>query len=816
MRCAWCFEHRCPSVKALSRGTRLYYLLISVSSTVETIFEVQTEFVDGSPAGTNDNRNTWWPFAIAIFTSAFLVFQVQLLLGKEILPLFGGASAVWTVCVLVFQLLFLAGYGYSHALAKWLPLRRQVIVHGALLAASAIFLAVQGHIRSAPIGPGANWRPNPVANPIWAIGQYLISAIGLPFFLLSATSPLMQHWFAQVVSKRSPYRLYALSNVGSLLGLLSYPFLVEPHLGLAVQGWTWISGYGLFLVCYYFSVRKVVHSTDCAAPKQSSIPDFPPPAAPVRWVHRLRWIGLAACASVLLLATTNQICQDIAVSPFLWVLELSLYLLSFIVCFEGDRWYRSYIFHPLFVVTVAFVILVSLPDATYSYLLQLAAYSAVLFAGCMLCHGEAARTRPSAESLTAFYLCLATGGAVGGIVVSLLAPWMFPNYWEYPLGVLGCLAALLFFSAGQGSSWWYNGRPSLAFLILAGVVLLAPTVAASVWKQAAGLPHLLGPYAAAMLIAAAALRYVIERRTPRAPPAPAFARNASRIALALLTAGLMIPQKAAFYHVIASSRNFYGVLSVVSVEPDNYLALRHGNILHGFQYQDPQRARLVTGYYGPHSGANIAIRNWGQHPMRVGLVGLGVGTLAALAQSGDVYRFYEINPDVYKMSTGPHPYFTFLRDSPGRMEVVQGDARLSLQREAIHGDYGNFDVLVLDAFSSDAIPMHLLTREAFSLYARHLRGPASVIAVHISNQTIDLRTVLAGIARDFGFHALRFNAPLLAGPFSQSDWILLSLDPGALTGKEIAQQSEPFPAETRPISWTDDYCDLLHSIRWDN
>jgi hypothetical protein len=301
------------------------------------------------------------------------------------------------------------------------------------------------------------------------------------------------------------------------------------------------------------------------------------------------------------------------------------------VCFESDCWYRSDIFHPLFVVIVAFVILVSLPNARYSYLLQLAAYSAVLLAGCMVCHGEAALTRPSAESLTAFYLCIATGGAVGGSIVSLVAAWMFPNYWEYPLGVLGCLAVVLFVSAGQASSWRYNGRPSLALLILAGILLLAPSIAASIWIQAAGLPHSVSLYAAAVLIAAAALWYFLERRAPRAATAPAFFRDASRNALALLTAGQIIPHKAAFYHVIATARNFYGVLSVIRVEPENYLALRHGNIVHGFQYQDPQRARLVTGYYGPHSGANIAIRNWPRHPMRVVLFGMGVGTLAALA-----------------------------------------------------------------------------------------------------------------------------------------------------------------------------------------
>ncbi|PYU18974.1 MAG: hypothetical protein DMG30_25885 [Acidobacteria bacterium] len=284
----------------------------------------------------------------------------------------------------------------------------------------------------------------------------------------------------------------------------------------------------------------------------------------------------------------------------------------------------------------------------------------------------------------------------------------------------------------------------------------------------------------------------------------------------MLTAGLLIPQKAALYHVIASSRNFYGVLSVVNVD-ENYLALRYGSTVHGFQYRDAQRARLATGYYGPASGANIVIRNWPQHPMRVGLVGLGVGTLAALAQFGDVFRFYEINPDVYKLSTGQQPFFTYLRDSPGRIEVILGDARLSLEREADRGDFQKFDVLVLDAFSSDAIPMHLLTREAFYVYAKHLRGPASVIAVHISNQTLDLGPVLAGIGRDFGFHALRVIPPLLpTSPFSQSDWILLSRDLASLSGDEILKRSEPFPAKTRPISWTDDYCDLLHVIRWED
>jgi hypothetical protein len=753
------------------------------------------------------------PFALAIFVSAFLLFQVQLLLGKEVLPLFGGASAVWTVCVFVFQLLFLAGYGYSHGLAAWLPLRKQITVHGTLLALSAIFIAVEAYSYSAPIGSAANWQPSPGADPTWAITQFLMSAIGLPFFLLSATSPLMQHWFAQARPKRLPYRLYALSNAGSLLGLLSYPTLVEPHIPLSAQRWTWVAGYGVFLVCYFFSARSVVRSAVPTELKQKAIPDLQSRGAPIGWPLRLQWIGLAACASVLLLATTNLVCQDIAVSPFLLVLQLSLYLLSFIVCFESDRWYRREIFYPAFAAAVAFVIVISLPNATYSFLIQLAAYSAVLFAGCMVCHGEAARTRPHSESLTAFYLCIAIGGTLGGVAVGLVAPRIFSNYWEYPLGVLGCIAVIRSVSVREHSSWWYRGRSSLALLLFAGTALLAPAVLSPLWGEVARLPRSIGLCAAVVLIAGAVLRYVMERRTPQTAPAPMLVRNAARVVLALLTAGLLIPQKAALYHVIASSRSFYGVLSVIDVD-HNYLALRYGSTVHGFQYRDPQRSRLATGYYGPASGANIVIRNWPRHPMRVGLVGMGVGTLAALAKSGDVFRFYEINPDVYKLSTGKQPSFTYLRDSPGRIEVVLGDARLTLEREASHGDFQKFDVLVLDAFSSDAIPMHLLTHEAFQVYAKHLGGPASVIAVHISNQTLNLRPVLAGIARDFGFHALRVEPLLPTGPFSQSDWILLSRDPAALSGAEILKHSEAFPANTRPISWTDDYCDLLHVMRW--
>src|ERR1700719_691390 len=440
-----------------------------MSATVESVLGTEQARAIGPsgefPARIEDSKSGRVPFALAIFVSAFLLFQVQLLMGREVLPLFGGAAAVWTVCVFVFQLLFLAGYAYSHAITQWFALRRQVVVHGALLGASAIYLSVMAYVRSAPIAVGIDWRPPPGASPTWTIVEFLMRAIGLPFFLLSATSPLMQHWFAQAGPRRLPYRLYALSNAGSLLGLLSYPSLVEPYVALGAQRWAWVSCYGLFLVCYYFSARNALRSAAPIALKQNAIPDSRSRGTSVDWPLRLQWVGLAACASVLLLATTNLVCEDIAVSPFLLVLQLSLYLLSFIVCFEGDRWYRREIFYPAFVVAVAFVIVISLPNATYSFLVQLAAYSAVLFAGCMVCHGEAARTRPRSESLTAFYLSIAIGGTLGGVAVSLLAPRIFSNYWEYPLGVWGCIAVIWSVSVRERSSWWYRGRASLALLL---------------------------------------------------------------------------------------------------------------------------------------------------------------------------------------------------------------------------------------------------------------------------------------------------------------------------------------------------------------
>jgi hypothetical protein len=527
----------------------------------------------------------------------------------------------------------------------------------------------------------------------------------------------------------------------------------------------------------------------------------------------LLWAALAACASVLLMATTNFICQEVAVIPFLWVLPLSLYLLSFILAFEDGRWYRREAFHALFAASAAAVIVITQPRAHYSYQVQLAACSALLFAGCMVCHGEAARLRPSKEHLTRFYLWISAGGAMGGVFVSLIAPKIFPAYWEYPLGILGCAALLIITGFGDASSWLRAERMWVAILATGGAALLGFQELRAVWAAASNLPDWT-PWVAALVVSAAVAGcYWTERARSFSDRYPILLRFGLAGAVLVMGWGCVAPQIWLFSHVLARSRNFYGVMSVVDVQPENYRMLTHGLTAHGYQSQVPALRRTATGYYAINSGVNRLLQGWPHHPMRVGLVGMGAGTLAALGQAGDEYRFYEINPDVLRFSTGPDAYFTFMNDSPAHISVVLGDARMSLEEELDRGEHQQFDVLVLDAFSSDAIPVHLLTREAFELYRKHLRGPDSVIAVHITNSTLDLGPVLVGTVKDFGFSGLRTNPVWLKGLSRLSDWVLLTESPAMISSDSLKEISIPFPGKLKPIHWTDEYSNLLRVLR---
>jgi hypothetical protein len=673
-------------------------------------------------------------FAITIFIGAFLLFQVQPLIGKYILPWFGGSPAVWTACMLFFQVMLLVGYAYAHASIRYLRSPNvQMIVHLLLLTAAVAML---------PIVPGAKWVPTNPDQPTARIVAMLLACVGVPYVALAATGPLLQGWYARMAPGRSPYRLYALSNVASMLALISYPILVEPALSRPVQARVW--GYLLIAFAVLCAGIAILQSR---SPAPATDEHSPETLASGQKRHWILWLLLPACASVLLLAVTNKICQDVAVIPLLWVLPLAIYLLSFIICFDSPRWYTRGVFIPLMWLALAGVCWAMFQtDEKLPILPQISVYLLALFACCMVCHGELYRLRPVASRLTSFYLMIALGGAIGGILVALVAPRVFKGYFELHLGLFA--TALL------------------------TVLILRPSLRGR-----------LGPLFAGMCIALLG------------------------VTLALLINATSVLKDAT---VVARSRNFYGVLSVFDVNRDEPLlrciVLQHGGVTHGLQFVDPQLHNIPTAYFGPQSGVGVMFRNVPRPaPLRVGVVGLGIGTVAAYAQPGDVFRFYEINPNVLPLAV---TYFDFLNRSPARIEHIDGDARLSMQQEPQQ----NYDVFILDAFSGDAIPVHLLTRECFELYLHHLRE-GGIIAVHISNQHLNLAPVVRKLADHFGLaSALIVNSTPAPGQYV-SRWMLLSRNERWIGSPAIQQRATPLPSDQSGLRlWTDDDTNLFQIL----
>jgi spermidine synthase len=691
-------------------------------------------------------------FGVTIFLGAFLLFQVQLIIGKYILPWFGGTPSVWTACMLMFQILLLTGYAYAHGISQYLSRKMQTAVHVTVVLFSLGLMAWLATQWNSPITPGANWKPVANQTPTWQIVRFLLVAVATPFFVLSTTGPLVQNWFVRVRPGKSPYRLYALSNLGSLLGLISYPFLVEPHFTIRKQAWFWSGGYLAYaLACLVCAFLGGLVENEPPAVESSANADKP------SWSSRLLWLSLAACASTMLLATTNVICQQVAVIPFLWVLPLCLYLISFILCFEGGRWYQRSVFHPLYFLAAAgaCALLLEGPDA--SVVLQLVAYPALLFICCMVCHGEVAKLKPAPAHLTEFYLWIAAGGVLGGAYVSLLAPNVFVDFWEFHTAILGTGVLLLMTVRQDATSWW-------------------------------SVPVRWFPHRVSRILSVAAL-----------------------VALAV---GFLVDGNLKSLSVLRRARNFYGTVAVVrqNSQLGTYFFLRDHMTNHGTQFQDPRLVNQPTGYYGPESGVGLLMTSHAR-PIRVGLIGLGTGTLAAYGKSGDLFRFYEINPAVVNLSSGPDAFFTYLRNTPADSQVILGDARLSLEREAARGEVQKFDILVLDAFSGDAIPMHLLTKEAFELYLKHLRAPDSVIAVHISNLSLDLSQVVAGLGREFNLASVRIYRPWRPAFSAKTDWIVMARDRQALRAPAIVEAGTKLEYEGRVPVWTDEYSNLLSALR---
>ncbi|AOS43281.1 hypothetical protein Verru16b_00324 [Lacunisphaera limnophila] len=744
--------------------------------------------------------------AFTIFTGAFLLFQIQPLMGKYLLPWFGGGPGVWTTCLLFFQTLLLGGYAYAHWLSSAFPPRRQAVIHLTLLAASLAFL---------PVIPGTGWKPEGQDEPVGRILLLLLTTVGLPYLVLSATGPLVQRWFSLLHPGTSPYRLYALSNAGSLLALLTFPFVFEPLAPRASLAWAWSAGLIVFAtLCGALAWRlrglPTIQAPDIA-------PQIPTPAPAA--TDRLLWFVLPALASLLLVATTNKICLDIAAVPFLWVLPLAVYLFTFILCFDHPRWYSRRLWAALLTAGCGATVR-CVQDATISLPVQVGVYVTTLLAAGMVCHGELHRLRPTAARLTGYYLTIAAGGAAGSIFVALLAPLLFADYRELQLG----LVLLLYFTGVV--CLLYRSR-SLALGVALGalaVPFVVPALQAEAGRGAAAWfgswamecylfcrEHLLAIGAGLVLIAVG-LRHGARIGTG------GWQRRMGAVPLLLaVLLGVVFVRQAQHdgRNVLAAARNFYGAYKILLYNENDLLGrcfmLSHGGIVHGLQFGHFEYAGWPTSYYGATSGVGRALDSI-PGERRIGLVGLGAGTLAAYGRPGDVFRFYEIDAAIVGVA---RTHFSFLRRTPATVEIALGDARLTLEDELRRGDSQPFDLLILDAFSGDAIPIHLLTREAMALYLARLK-PGGLIAVHISNRHLDLRPVVEGLARHHGLHIVNISDQVEKRDWwlYDSSWMLLSADPDKLAAEAISSAAEEPPDATATyVDWTDDHASLFEILK---
>ena len=791
-------------------------------------------------------------FAATVLVSAFLLFQVQPMIGKYILPWFGATPGVWATSLLFFQLMLLGGYAYAHFVVSRLTWRRQAIVHATLLCLALVAL---------PITPAEAWKPTSPDAPIGRILLILTLSVGAPFFLLSATAPLLQRWFTHLHPGRSPYRLYALSNVGSFLALLSYPFLIERFVHLRTQTSMWSMGYVVFASLCAACAWRLSRSGVGVAEPRSEPADRPGAGKSVLWLL------LSACGSGLLLATTNQMSMDIAVVPFLWILPLSIYLLTFILCFDSDVWYVR----PLFAALLAVSLLRSVRILTMGLNLgigdQVVGYALTLFVCCMCCHGELARLRPAPRHLTHFFLMVSTGGAVGGLTVAVLAPAVFKGLYEYHILLVACAVLVVFvqlpqlFRSGDAAAGRLMDRVLTWIcweVVLAAIVLGTYRVFDSgTWFGDSATSNLVETFAAwragmlgSVPFAGAFLLVVLEfwRRWEGVPfrfwwgsrrgVARLGVSGMLAVGLWSLTGALIWQLRESERLMVAQDRNFYGMLAITEFDvgtSGHRLALLHGRIRHGQQLV--ARPGWPTMYYGPSTGVGLALR---YHParsdetrqFRVGVVGLGVGTLAAYANARvdpdlqealarapaggapDYVRFYELNPLVVRWASEK---FTFLADARSRgadVDVLEGDARIVLERQLSRGEEQDFDVLVVDAFSSDAIPLHLLTEESVQTYLRHLREDG-ILAIHVTNRYVALAPVVGRLAEAFDLNAIYLENDDSENPIANaSTWVLLTNNQAFLDVAVVREQALPMPPPG-PL-WTDDFSSIFEVLRTNN
>jgi len=744
-------------------------------------------------------------FSLTLFVSAGLLFLVELMIAKMILPLLGGTPAVWNTCMMFFQAVLLAGYGYAHISGTRAGIARQITVHLAILATACVVL---------PIAIPRQWAPSPEGSPIGEMLVLLLISVGPPFFVLSATAPLLQRWFARTGHRSAgdPYFLYSASNLGSMLALIGYPVWMEPHFRLAEQSRAWTIGYFVLLLLTLLCAGALWRCR-AACPSEGR-PDGEGEAgvcaavSPLTRRERGRWILLAFVPSSLMLGVTSSLSTDVAAIPLFWVIPLALYLLSFIIVFARVPALVHRIAILLLPLSMLALFLADFSDTDMPKWTVFGVHLANFFLVCMVCHGEIARTRPSAAHLTEFYLWISVGGVLGGIFNSLIAPVAFTTLFEYPLVLI--LGALLL-PVGRGanvpglrpwrSALLYVGAP-LALVPLTHFLTRDSSMAGALYIDLPGL-H----------ITWSAFRAFVGYGVP-----------------ALFCYGLVFLRKpllfgigfAALFMTVAVSkdlnqdivhreRSFFGVLKVTRASDGTFMNLSHGTTLHGKQWLNPYHRSEPVSYYhrGGPAGQVFSEFEGGKKKRRIAVTGLGTGSLAAYAGAGQEIDFYEIDPAIKRISTNP-AYFTFLSHCRARWRVILGDARLTMEK-APPNHYG---IIILDAFSSDSIPVHLLTREAVNLYLSKLEHDG-VLLIHITNRYVNLAPMLAKMADENGFACrLRDDESDYESAKDGSTWVLLARsesDLGALSESDDWQKIEP--QKTVDV-WTDDFSNILSVFKW--
>ena len=700
-------------------------------------------------------------YAATIFVSAFLLFQVQPMVARFILPWFGGSSLVWTTCMLFFQTVLVLGYAYAHFVTRRLTPTQQWILHTILLGIAVLCL---------PVRPTDYWKPLDSAMPTWRILTLLTVSVGLPFFLVSTTGPLIQAWQSKTHPGRSPFRLFALSNFASLLALISYPFVFERWFVVNTQSWIWSITFGVFAVLAFLCGRQFSNSakaTQQASPQDEAIVK----SEKISKMRFALWLLLPMLASVQLLATTNLMTQEIGSLPFLWIVPLSLYLISFIICFDHSRWYFRPVFFLLFFGGTVYSSLVLEAGVDVPIQMQIIGYSLICFGASMCCHGELALSKPGPEHLTMFYLMVSIGGALGGVFVALVAPHIFVGYYEFQVGLLLAI---------------------LCCLIAYGIHVRAGRIPKFEDSETASSQQVgnLTIYAVTLFLGLLTCFFVVG----------AFAKT------------IIEDNKK---YILLKTRNEYGTLTIE--DHSNYRKLNNGQIEHGFQYKD-ENLTARTSYYGPESGLGWAIRylrneceaNFEDQPLDLGAIGLGVGTICAWCEPQDTLRFFEINPQVLDIAK---KHFWYLDECLVEPEVVLGDARLQLEREVERQDTRKYDVLIADAFSSDSIPMHLLTLESMRIYKARLKENG-ILAVHTSNRFLSLENVVRVLAEELGMTAVIIDDdPDDRDLYNSSTWVVVTNNVDFIDFLFDERLEYPWPDEKYAARWTDDFASIIQVIK---